>query len=135
MAAPAVLARVVIAALKRYAPKYVGAALKVLGAIELADLARAVYREVFGGDDAHAQALAGYQAPGEAPPDLVAWMRGQLGARFDPDALFPARFTYVDEIPEEEILRELEASQDTCAADLTVNVLQQTRGACRRRKR
>lgn len=119
MAAPAFVARVVVAALKRWAPKYVGAALKVLGAIELADLARDTYRAVFGSDAAHAEAVGGYQAPPpETPPEVVDYFSSALWR--------PAPFAD-DVIEEEEILKQLNRAEMSCP-DLTIALLPPSRG-------
>jgi len=123
MAAPALLARVVVAALKRYAPKYVGAALKILGVIEIADLAKDAYRVIFGSDDAHREAVAGYQAPpADTPHDLIDSMSEALHSSKRSATLAPE-----DVIEEEEILKQLNRAEASCA-DLTIAIVPPSRG-------
>lgn len=115
MPLPAVLVRLVLAALKRWAPKAVGAGLAALGVIEAADLARKAWRSIFGANTEEAR--AGALAPEEAPAELLEFLRG--GER---DEL------YDDTIEEEELLRQLErAERRDPAADLSVQIL----GRCR----
>lgn len=130
MALPAIVARLVIAALKRYAPKYVGAALKFLGVIELGELAHSAWREIFGSDERHAEAVAGFES-GEAPADLVAWLRSQI----EREPSEPSE-TGDDPIVEEEIMRQLVAAEQISAGPpaLRVEVIQRAPRA-RKRKR
>lgn len=117
MAAPALLARLVVAALKRWAPKYVGAALKILGVIELGDLAKDAYRAIFG--EGHAEAVAGYHAPPpETPRDLLEFFNGAELA--DPLAR-------ADVIEEEEILKDLDRAGAACP-DITIALVPPSRG-------
>lgn len=117
MALPAVLARVVVAALKRWAPKYVGSALAALGVIEAADIARATWRAIFG--DKHEEAAHGAAHPEEAPPELVEYLRAhqeQLEQR------------ELDVIDEEEVLHDLERSQRRDpAADVSIQLVGRSR--------
>src|SRR5262245_19596752 len=118
MAWPAILARIISGALGRYAPKAVGAALRILRVVEIADLARDAWHALFG-DDAE-EAAAGVRE-GVAPDELVELIRSQLAAadalpggganvRFDPD-----------KTDEETILENLErATTDRDGADLVI---------------
>lgn len=131
MAWPALLARVVVAALKRYAPRYVGAALKVLGVVELGDLARSAWKEVFGDDARHAEAIEGYQAPGEPPEEVVAYLQ-RLLERDDAAQLLDGGS---DPIIEEEVLRQLDAAEEGAGSTpaLRVEVIQRAPRARRKR--
>lgn len=117
MAAGTVFARVITAALKRWAPKYVGAALKVLGVIEIADLAKDAWRVVFG-DDGADEAAEGASTPHIAPAELVEFLRTGVPPFDD------SRRLGEDVIDEEEVLDELErAERRDPAADVSVQIL------------
>lgn len=113
MPLPAVLARVILAALRKFAPKSVGAALAALGVFEAADLAREVWRTFFGRD---AEEVAeGARHPELAPAELLALLRGDavdLGVAAG------------DVIEEETLLRDLvRAELRDPAADLSIQIL------------
>lgn len=111
-----IVARVVLGALKRWAPEAVGAAIKALAAIELVELASDAYRAIFGGEERQARAIEGYQS-GDAPPETVDYMRRELALQSAGESR--------DAIDEEEVLRELaRASRAEDEADFTVRILQ-----------
>lgn len=115
------LARVILAALGRWAPRLVGAGLKALGVIEAAQLLQQGYAEVFGSAERQAEAAAGAGSPEEAPEELIEFMRARLAVPIE-DRRCAVRD--LDPIIEEEILAGIDrAERRDPAADIAIQIL------------